>query len=102
SVCRAAPVAASQSRTVLSSGHNHDPEPDATVWPSGEKATALTDDVWPSSVCRAAPVAASQSRTVLSSDHNHNPEPDGTNLPSGTDATWPTDDVTPASDRTTA
>ena len=36
SVCRAAPVAASQSRTVLS------PDADATVLPSGEKATALT------------------------------------------------------------
>ena len=33
--------------------------------PSGEKATVLTSDEWPSSVCSAAPVAASQSRTRL-------------------------------------
>ena len=36
-----APVAASQSRTVLSS------EPDATSLPSGEKATELTLSEWP-------------------------------------------------------
>src|SRR2546423_2873065 len=36
SVCRAAPVAASQSRTVRS------PDADATALPSGEKAMALT------------------------------------------------------------
>ena len=75
-VCRAAPVAASQSRTVLSYGDD-----DATVLLSGERATALTLSMWPSSVCRAAPVAASQSRTVLSYDA------DATALPSGEKAT---------------
>jgi hypothetical protein len=48
SVCSAAPVAASQSRTVLS----HDS--DTTRRPSGEKATEQTPSEWPSSVCRAA------------------------------------------------
>ena len=42
-----APVAASQSRTVLSS------EPDSTSLPSGEKATDLTGPEWPLSVCSA-------------------------------------------------
>ena len=88
SVCRAAPVAESQSRTVLSS------EADATSLPSGEKATALTSSKWPSSVCSAAPVAKSQSRTVLSRE-NMPPEADATSLPSGEKATvltpfeWP-------------
>jgi hypothetical protein len=40
SVCSAAPVAASQSRTVLSP---EPPEPDTTCLPSGEKATELTE-----------------------------------------------------------
>ena len=40
------PVVASQSRTVLSH------EADARTLPSGEKATALTQSLWPSSVCR--------------------------------------------------
>ena len=47
SVCRAAPVTASQSLTVLSH------EPEATVLPSGEKATELTSSEWPSSVVLA-------------------------------------------------
>ena len=67
----AAPVPASQSRTVRSV------EADATSVPSGEKATALTEPVWPWSVCMAAPVAASQSRTVPSL------EADATSVPSG-------------------
>ena len=41
---------------------------DTTVLPSGEKATARSSLVWPSSVCRAAPVPASHSRTVWSLD----------------------------------
>ncbi|KAK2754608.1 hypothetical protein CKAH01_17405 [Colletotrichum kahawae] len=85
SVCRGAPVAASQSRTVWS------PDADATTWPSGEKATAQTEDVWPSSVCRGAPVAASQSRTVLSCDA------DATTWPSGEKATAQTEFVWPSS-----
>src|SRR5579862_4896719 len=69
---RGAPVAASQSLTVLSL------EPDATSLPSGEKATESTKLEWPSSGSpRGAPVAASQSLTVQS------PEPDATSLPSG-------------------
>lgn len=46
-VWRSAPVPAPQSRTVLLT------DTDATTWPSGEKATALTQDVWPPSVCRS-------------------------------------------------
>ena len=45
SVRCSAPVAASQSRTVLSY------DPDTTSRPSGEKATDLTVSEWPSSVC---------------------------------------------------
>ena len=67
----AAPVAVSQSRTVRSH------EADATSVPSGEKATALTESVWPWSVCVVAPVAASQSRTVSSLGA------DATSVPSG-------------------
>ncbi|KAF1965829.1 hypothetical protein BU23DRAFT_443005, partial [Bimuria novae-zelandiae CBS 107.79] len=77
------PVAASHSRTVLSR------EADATSWPSGEKATALTSPEWPSSVLRHVPVAASHSRTVQLR------EADATSWPSGEKATaltqleWP-------------
>jgi hypothetical protein len=56
-------------------------EADARTLPSGEKATALTESLWPSSVCFQAPVVASQSRTVLSS------EADARTLPSGEKAT---------------
>ena len=62
SIYSAAPVAESQSMTVLS----HDA--DATSLPSGENATPQILSKWPSSVCSAAPVAASQSLTVLSCD----------------------------------
>src|SRR5579862_5695273 len=80
---RQEPVAVSHSRTVLSI------DADATSWPSGEKATALTHLEWPSSVLRQEPVAVSHSRTVLSSDA------DATSWPSGEEATaltpteWP-------------
>ena len=47
-VCSTAPEPASHSLTVLS----HDA--DASVLPSGEKATALTPSEWPSSVCSNA------------------------------------------------
>jgi phosphatidylethanolamine-binding protein (PEBP) family uncharacterized protein len=81
SVPQAAPVAESQSLTVLSS------DPDAISLPSGENATPRTGDEWPLSVPQAAPVAESQSLTVLSSD------PDAISLPSGENATpqveWP-------------
>ncbi len=59
-VCRCVPVVVSQSRTVPSS------EADAIVLPSGEKATARTQSLCPSSVCRCVPVVVSQSRTVPS------------------------------------
>jgi len=42
---RGAPVAVSQSRTVLSL------EADASVVPSGEKTTELTEWLWPLRVC---------------------------------------------------
>jgi hypothetical protein len=52
SVCSAAPVAASQNRTVLSL------DPDTTSLLLGENETELTKDEYPSSVCRAAPQSA--------------------------------------------
>ena len=58
-------------------------------WPSGEKATAQIDSVWPSSTLRHDPVAACHTRTVLSH------EADATSWPSGEKATaltyliWP-------------
>ena len=56
------PEAASQILTVLSS------DADARRLSSCEKATDLTDSLWPSSVWRHVPEAASQILTVLSSD----------------------------------
>jgi hypothetical protein len=47
-VLRQVPVAVSHSCTVLSY------DADATSWPSGEKATALTSSEWPSSILRQA------------------------------------------------
>ena len=75
SICSEAPVAESQSLTVQSL------DADATSLPSGENATALTENEWPSSVCSEAPVAESQSLTVRSKDA------DATSLPSGSNAT---------------
>ena len=49
--------------------------------PSGEKATDITQWVWPSKIERDTPVAESQTRTVLSSD------PDTMRVPSGEKAT---------------
>src|ERR1700744_2310097 len=54
---------------------------DASVLPSGEKATSVTKLVWPSSVCSAAPDRPSQSLTVRSFDA------DASVLPSGEKAT---------------
>jgi len=85
SVWSGAPVAASQSRTVLSC------DPDTTCLLSGEKATDETQSEWPSSVWSGAPVAASQSRTVLSCD------PDTTCLLSGEKATDETQSEWPSS-----
>jgi hypothetical protein len=72
-------AAAIQSRTVPSV------LPDASRFPSGEKATLQTLPLWPSSVCRTAPVAASQSRTVPSV-----PPPDASRFPSSEKATLQT------------
>ena len=57
-----APVAASQSLTVLSF------DADASVFESWENATDMTKLVWPLSVAVQSPVAASQSLMVLSCD----------------------------------
>ena len=78
-------MAGSQSRTVLSF------EADASVLPSGEKAMAVTEPLWPVSVCWWAPVAGLQSRTVLSS------EADASVLPSGEKATAVTQPLWPVS-----
>src|SRR5204862_1454386 len=80
---RQEPVPVSHSRTVLS----HDA--DATSWPSGEKATALTQSEWPSSVLRQEPVAVSHSRTVLSSDADATSWPSGEKATALTDSEWP-------------
>ena len=77
------PVPASQSRTDLSY------DADATSWPSGEKATALTQSEWPSSVLRQDPVPASQSRTVLSNDADATSWPSGEKATALTQFEWP-------------
>src|SRR5438477_299693 len=82
SVASQAPVAASQSRTVLSS------EADASRRPSGENATALTQSLWPLSVASHAPVAASQSRTVSSSEADASRRPSGENATALTQSLW--------------
>jgi hypothetical protein len=77
-------VVAFQSHTVAS------PEAAARTFPSGEKAIALTQLLWPSSVCFQAPVVAFQSRTVLSF------EADGRTLPSGEKVRYGIDPITVA------
>jgi hypothetical protein len=62
SVCRHAPLLASHTLTVLSC------DADASLLESCEKATDLTELLWPSSVCRHAPLLASHTLTVLSLD----------------------------------
>lgn len=84
-VCSSLPVAASQSRTVLSS------EPNTSYSSSGEKVTDVTELVWSSSVYSIAPVAVFQSRTVLFY------EPDAICLSSGEKATEVTELVWPSS-----
>jgi hypothetical protein len=82
-VCLWVPMAASQSRTVLSY------EADATVVPSGEKATDMTESLWPLRVCLWAPMAASQSRTVLSFEADATVVPSGEKATDMTDSLWP-------------
>jgi hypothetical protein len=53
------------------------PEADASILPSGEKATALTLLEWPFSLCCIAPDSASHNLTVSSY------EADASVLPSG-------------------
>src|SRR6266702_2123099 len=62
SVCRHLPLPVSQILTVLSY------DADASRAESGEKATELTQSLWPSSVCRHLPLLASQILTVRSDD----------------------------------
>ena len=69
------PVAADHRRMVLS----HDPE--AIVWPSGLKATLVTQPVWPLRVDSTSPEAVDQRRTVASC------EAEASVLPSGLKAT---------------
>jgi hypothetical protein len=80
------PDSASQTRSVLS------PDPDTIFFPSGEKATDVTDSVWPSNGPRMLdPDSASQTRNVLSC------EPDTSFFPSGEKATDKTKFVWPFS-----
>lgn len=83
SVCNQVPIRTSQILIVASI------EPNASRWPSAEKATEFIQPSWPSSVCRQAPVPASQILMVLSS------EPDASRWPSAekttqyTGPSWP-------------
>ena len=62
---------------------------DATSWPSGQKATALTDSEWLGSVLRQDPVPVSQSRTVLSCDADATSWPSGEKAIALTSPEWP-------------
>src|SRR5277367_2600266 len=77
------PDPASHSLTVLSL------YADASVLPSGEKATAMTELEWPSSVCSTAPDPASHSLTVLSYDADASVLPSGEKATALTQAEWP-------------
>src|SRR5208282_4103639 len=61
SVRCSAPISTSQIRIVISL------ELDASLRPSGERATDVTKDAWPSSVHCSALVSTSQIRTAISS-----------------------------------
>ena len=78
------PVAASQSRRVLSL------QPETMRRPSGLKATILTDFVW---LLREGPmglpVASSQSRRVLSTEPETMCRPSGLKATDLTDSVWP-------------
>src|SRR2546423_8058896 len=62
SVCRYSPLLTSQILTVLSY------DADASRAESCEKATELTEPLWPSSVCRHSPLLTSQILTALLRD----------------------------------
>src|ERR1700722_17077447 len=57
--------------------------------PSGEKATARTESLWPSSFFLWAPVAVSQSRTVPSSEADASVVPSGEKATARTGSLWP-------------
>ena len=80
----ALPLATSHSRTVLS------PLPEASSFPSGEKATASTEFVWPLNARSSFPVATSHSSAVfpeLTLFGEIWPVPAAINAPSGEKAT---------------
>jgi hypothetical protein len=85
SVYRHLPLLVFQILTVSS------PDPDASRAESGEKATELTEWLWPSSVCRHLPLLVFQILTVLSSD------PDASRAESGEKATELTQSLWPSS-----
>ena len=78
------PVAAPQSRTVLSS------DADTSSLEPGEKATEMTEPLCSSSICSSAPVAAFQNHIVLSVDT------DASSLESGEKATDQTGPLCPS------
>src|SRR5277367_3695402 len=83
SVCRHLPLLASQILTVLST------DADASRAESGEKATDLTELLWPSSLCRHLPLLASQILTVLSSDADASRAESGEKATDQTESLWP-------------
>ncbi len=76
-------VSTSQSGTVWSS------EAEASLFPSGEKATTTSQPEWPSSVLRDAPITASESRTVQLSEAEASCLPSGENVTALTQSEWP-------------
>ena len=64
-------------------------EPEASVRPSGEKATDRTQSEWPSRVCRSLPVVASQSLMVRSSEPEASVRPSGEKAIDSTRSEWP-------------
>jgi hypothetical protein len=74
---------ASQSLTVLSRDAN------ASVLPSGVKATAVTQPKWPSSVCSSPSDLASQSLTVSSCDVDASILPSSVKATAVTQPEWP-------------
>src|SRR5580693_7554958 len=83
SVCRHSPLLASQILTELSA------DADASRAESCEKATELTQPLWPSSVCRHSPLLASQILTVLSYDADASRVESGEKVTELTAPLWP-------------
>ena len=54
-----------------------------------EKATDVTESVWPFSVCSGTPVVASQTRTVLSSEADASRVPSVEKATDVTEFVWP-------------